>query len=58
MVELGDKKEMVTTEDLPFIISDVLKGEFSQGEDRIKVVNYSLQLARGMRPVATIRISI
>ena len=58
VVELGDKKEMVTTEDLPFIISDVLKGEFSQGEDRIKVVNYSLQLARGMRPVATIRISI
>ena len=58
VVELGDKKEMVTTEDLPFIISDVLKGEFSQGEDRIKVVNYSLQLAKGMRPVATIRISI
>ena len=58
VVELGDKKEMVTTEDLPFIISDVLKGEFTQGEDKIKVVNYSLQLARGMRPVATIRISI
>ena len=58
VVELGDKKEMVTTEDLTLIISDVLKGEFSQGEDRIKVVNYSLQLARGMRPVATIRISI
>ena len=58
VVELGDKKEMVTTEDLPYIISDVLKGEFAQGEDRIKVVNYSLQLAKGMRPVATIRISI
>lgn len=58
VVELGDKKEMVTTEDLPFIISDVLKGEFSHGEDKIKVVNYSLQLARGMRPVATIKISI
>lgn len=58
VVELGDKKEMVTTEDLPFIISDVLKGEFSKGEDKIKVVNYSLQLTRKMRPVAVIRISI
>ena len=58
VVELGDRKETVTTEDLPYIISDVLKGEFSKGEDKIKVVNYSLQLARGMRPVATVRISI
>ena len=58
VVELGDRKESVTTEDLPFIISDVLKGEFARGTDTIKVVNYSLQLARGMRPVATLRISI
>lgn len=58
VVELGDRKEAVTTEDLPFIISDVLKGEFAKGEDRIKVVNYSLQLTRKMRPVATIRMSI
>ena len=58
VVELGDRKESVTTEDLPFIISDVLKGEYTTGEDKIKVVNYSLQLARGMRPVATVRIDI
>ncbi len=58
VVELGDRKETVTTEDLPYIISDVLKGEFTKGADRIKVVNYSLQLTRKMRPVATIRISI
>lgn len=59
VVELGDKKEDVTPEDLPFIISDVLKGEFSTAqEDRIKIVNYSLQLTRGMKPVATIQISI
>ena len=31
---------------------------FARGTDTIKVVNYSLQLARGMRPVATLRISI
>ena len=58
VVELGDRKETVTTEDLPYIISDVLKGEFSRGEDKIKICNYSLQLTRRMRPVATIRISI
>jgi len=58
VVELGDKKEDVTTEDLPFIISDVLKGEFAETEDRIKVVNYSLQLTKSMKPVATVRISI
>ena len=58
VVELGDKKENVTTEDLPFIITDVLKGEFAATEDNIKVVNYSLQLTRSMKPVATIRISI
>ena len=27
MIELGDKKETVTKEDLPYIISDVLKSE-------------------------------
>lgn len=58
VVELGDKKEVVTPEDLPFIISDVLKGEFSKGEDKIRVVNYSLQLTRSLRPMAMVRISI
>ena len=58
VVELGDRKETVTTEDLPYIISDVLKGEFAKGEDRIRIVNYALQLAKGMRPCATVRISI
>lgn len=58
VVELGDRKETVTREDLPFIISDVLKGEFAKSEDKIKIINYSLQLTRKMRPVATVRINI
>lgn len=58
VVELGDKKEDVSTEDLPFIIADVLKGGYSAGQDNVKVVNYSLQLARGMRPVALLKIDI
>ena len=57
VVELGDKKESITTEDLPFIIADVLKGD-SRTPERIRMVNYSLQLSRGMRPLANIRIDI
>ncbi len=60
VIELGDKKENVTTEDLPFIISDVLRGGNQAGSrpDNIHVVNYSLSLTRGLHPVATVRISI
>ena len=59
VVELGDKKESLTPEDLPFIVADVLKGDMSTtAPDRIHIINYSLQLARGMRPIANIRIDI
>lgn len=57
VIELGDKKESVTTEDLPFIIADVLRAGGASHEN-IHIVNYSLQLTRGLRPVATLRISI
>jgi len=55
IIELGDKKEIVTQDDLPYIISDVLHTESS---DRIKIVNYSLSLTHGLRPTATVRIEI
>ena len=58
VVELGDKKESMTTEDLPFIVADVLKESFVSAKDNIHIVNYSLQLARGMRPVAVVRVCI
>lgn len=58
VVELGDKKETINTEDLPFIIADVLKSGENPNDDNIHIINYSLQLARGMHPVAIIRISI
>lgn len=58
VVELGDKKESMSAEDLPFIVADVLKGGTVSGDDKINIINYSLQLAKGMRPVATIRIDI
>ncbi len=56
VIELGDKKENVTTEDLPYIISDVLKS--SSIDNVIKVKNYYLSLAHGLRPVATLSIRI
>ncbi len=56
VIELGDKKESVSTEDLPYIISDVLKNGATK-ED-IKLLNYSLNLVRKMKPVASIRIQI
>jgi D-citramalate synthase len=55
IIELGDKKEIVTQDDLPYIISDVMHTETS---DTIKMVNFSLSIARGLRPVATIKIRI
>ncbi len=56
IIELGDKKERVTKEDLPFIIADVL-GTTTAGND-IEVVNYSLSLTQGLNPVATVRLRI
>lgn len=56
VIELGDKKETVTTEDLPYIISDVLKN--GANEQSVKLINYHLAIARGMKPVASVRICI
>jgi len=56
VIELGDKKEMVTKDDLPYIISDVLKSE--KIDEKIKIINYSLSVAEGLRSMATLRIEI
>lgn len=56
IIELGDKKERVSKEDLPYIISNVLETE--EIEQKIKVLNYSLSLAYGLKPVAQVRIMI
>ncbi|MCD8267863.1 MAG: 2-isopropylmalate synthase [Parabacteroides sp.] len=57
IIELGDKKEMVTTEDLPYIISDVLHHD-TMADQRIRILNYSLSLVQGLKPVATLKIEI
>ncbi|MCL6591337.1 MAG: 2-isopropylmalate synthase [Firmicutes bacterium] len=55
IVEIGDQKENITTEDLPYIIADVL-GEIT--EERVKIKNYSICHAHGIRPMATVCVII
>lgn len=56
IIELGDKKQLVTQEDLPYIISDVLKQVDT--EQPVRILNYALSLAHGLRPVATVKLEI
>jgi (R)-citramalate synthase len=56
VIELGDQKETVTIEDLPYIISDVLKSEAT--DQKVKLINYNLSVARGLKPVASLSICI
>jgi len=52
VIELGDKKETITTEDLPFIIREVLGNKVK--EEKVKITNYCLAYAQGLKPVATV----
>ncbi|MCD8032588.1 MAG: 2-isopropylmalate synthase [Bacteroides sp.] len=56
IIELGDKKELVTQEDLLYIISDVLKHEGINS--RVKLKSYMVTLAHGLKPMANVRIEI
>ncbi len=56
IIELGDKKEVVTKEDLPYIISDVLDSNIY--EEKIKVMAYVLTHAKGLRPSTTVSVKI
>ncbi|CAH8285929.1 alpha-isopropylmalate synthase regulatory domain-containing protein [Mariniflexile fucanivorans] len=56
IIELGDKKEVVTKEDLPYIISDVL--DSYSYEEKVKVNSYVLTHAKGLKPSTTVSISI
>ena len=56
IIELGDKKERVTAEDLPYIISDVLNR--TSIHEKIKVKSYFLQHKKNKKPSADIQIEI
>ncbi|MBA4851595.1 2-isopropylmalate synthase [Emticicia sp. BO119] len=56
IIELGDKKEVVTREDLPYIISDVI--DTSAIEEKVEVLNYVLTHSKNLRPSATLLVRI
>lgn len=56
IIALGDKKELVTQEDLPYIVSDVLKQEGMS--NKVKLKSYIVTLAHGLKPMATLKIEI
>lgn len=56
IIELGDKKETVTFDELPYIIADALQNDII--EQKIKVINYSINHTMGLRPVANVSIEI
>lgn len=56
IIELGDKKEDVTPEDLPYIVSDVLRHDVK--EELVKLKSYFVNLSSGLKPMATLKIEI
>ncbi len=56
IIELGDQKETVTSDELPYIVADALQNDLI--EQKIRMVNYSVTHTMGLRPVANVRIEI
>lgn len=56
IIQLGDRKELVTKDDLPYIINDILNhGGITE---KVKLVSYVVNLSHGLKPTATIKVSI
>jgi D-citramalate synthase len=56
IIELGDRKEVVTREDLPYIISDVL--DSNTIEEKVIVLNYVLTHSKNLKPSATVQVQV
>jgi D-citramalate synthase len=56
IIELGDQKEVVSKEDLPYIISDVLNSNLYQ--EKIIVESYVLTHSKGLRPSTTVAVKM
>lgn len=56
IIELGDKKQIVTQEDLPYIVSDVLK--HSAPDDKVKLISYMVSTAYGLKPMASVKLEV
>lgn len=56
IIELGDRKEMVTQADLPYIISDILDTKTTA--DKVKIEDYVLTHSKNLNPSATLKIRV
>lgn len=56
VIELGDKKEIVTQSDLPFIVADVVK--HSALPSAVKLVNFAICAGKGLKPMAMVKLSV
>lgn len=56
IIELGDRKEVVTQADLPYIISDIL--DSNTIVEKVRIENYVLTHATNLKPSVTLRISV
>ncbi len=56
IIELGDKKELVTQDDLPYIVNDVLK--HTTIDERVKLKSYMVSTAYGLKPLASVQLEV
>ena len=56
ITELGDRKEIVTQDDLPYIVNDVLK--HTTPEEKVKLISYMVTSTYGLKPIASIKVEI
>ncbi|MDG1264274.1 MAG: alpha-isopropylmalate synthase regulatory domain-containing protein [Flavobacteriaceae bacterium] len=56
IIELGDRKERVTAEDLPYIISDVMNS--GGNTKKVIVKSYVLTHSKGLKPSTTVAVEI
>jgi D-citramalate synthase len=56
IIQLSDLKENITSDDLPYIVSDVLDSDAV--EQKVNVINYTVTHTMGLRPVANVAIEI
>ncbi|MBD0777438.1 2-isopropylmalate synthase [Maribacter sp. ANRC-HE7] len=56
IIDLGDKKERVTKDDLPYIISDVLNS--GDHQQKVFIKSYVLTHSKGLKPSTTVAVEI
>lgn len=56
IIELGDRKEVVTQADLPYVIADII--DSNRIDEKVRIENYVLTHSKNLQPSVTLKISI